>query len=383
MSTAVNRELTVELLRSMSVELPPKTKLPDAELDKRLSKTLDGCQYLAPAQHRGIELYLRHATTYPLYVDPFMYLRQSIMTIGKNWDEGLTTMTLADKEQTGCIFMRITEVLEFDKHTPILMVLFRQELRGIQPSPSMVKWILSQENGNNGKGMPRIFATPKEQHLLMRLLQRNSERLPTAYKPQRTAIERDFVPSFILPVGPLGGKEVARFNKNDGCSVCGDPAKSKCSRCNVKRYCGAVCQKEDWKAHRPTCTSLKSAKWQTVPFVPLVIFMKAVRPAGAIPFRFNRYDNLNSADVNMMADAMMEPGQKASASGVSILIYDRRRSIEVTLVKFVGPTAAFEPIAALVKEKGQRGLRLFLWATRSGEWSLDLCVDQVPEWQQW
>lgn len=120
------------------------------------------------------------------------------------------------------------------------MVLFRRELRGIQPSEHMVKWILRHgEDGKHGKKMGHIIATAKEQVLFLRLLQRNSERFPASYKATRTALERDFVPSFILPVGPLSGKEVARFNSNDGCSVCGDPAKSKCARCNVKRYCGA------------------------------------------------------------------------------------------------------------------------------------------------
>jgi hypothetical protein len=47
MASTINRELTIELLRCISVELPPKSKLPDTELEKRLSKTLDGCQYLA------------------------------------------------------------------------------------------------------------------------------------------------------------------------------------------------------------------------------------------------------------------------------------------------------------------------------------------------
>lgn len=87
--------------------------------------------------------------------------------------------------------------------------------------------------------MRNVVATAKEQHLFLRLLERNSERLSASYKPKRTALERDFVPSFMLPVGPLSGKEVSRFNNNDGCSVCGDPAKSKWARCNVKRYCGA------------------------------------------------------------------------------------------------------------------------------------------------
>ncbi|KAJ6608522.1 hypothetical protein B0H10DRAFT_1815742 [Mycena sp. CBHHK59/15] len=249
----------------MGVELPPKTKLPDNELEKRLSKTLDGCQYLTrvvpslllnpsaykpwhmdPTNKPVFTAVRRHNIAeanfiydnrmrgnddpFPLYASPFMDLRQSIMTIGKNWDEGASTMMLQDKEQKACICIRVLEVLKFDEETPILMVLFHQEVRGTLPTDTF-KWVmLHGKDSEHGKRIVQIVATLKEQHLLMRLLQRNSERLPASYNPQRTNLERSFVPSFLIPVGPLGGKEIARFNINNGCSVCGDPAKSKCSR---------------------------------------------------------------------------------------------------------------------------------------------------------
>jgi hypothetical protein len=141
----MNRDLTLELLRCMGVELPPKTKLPDDELDKRLSKTLDGCQYLTrvvpvlplnPASYKSWHLDKSNKPVFdavrrqnigessfvydklkegnlnpfPLYVDPFMDLRQSIMTMGKNWDDEHASMMLADKEQTSCIFIRVRRV---------------------------------------------------------------------------------------------------------------------------------------------------------------------------------------------------------------------------------------------------------------------------------
>jgi len=140
----MNRELSIELLRSMSVELPPKTKLSDIELDKRLSKTLDGCQYLTrviptlpltPASYEQWHLDKSNQPIFhairrqtmgeqsfihdrlkegnhdpsPLYSDPFMDLRQTLMTVGKNWDEERTRMMIADEEQTSCIFIRVRD----------------------------------------------------------------------------------------------------------------------------------------------------------------------------------------------------------------------------------------------------------------------------------
>lgn len=39
------------------------------------------------------------------------------------------------------------------------------------------------------------------------------------------------------------------------CAVCGAATKTllKCSRCKKVRYCGAVCQRKDWKTHKITC----------------------------------------------------------------------------------------------------------------------------------
>jgi hypothetical protein len=153
-----------------------------------------------------------------------------------------------------------------------------------------------------------------------------------------------------------------------------------------------------------------------VPFVPHKKYRKLADLLGALPFLMSRHDclehqmdnhdepevdpdapppnthgstpfvvkmQLNSANVHTVADTMLAPGQKPAQSGISILIYDRRRSFEVTLTKYICPDSSFNLLAELVKTKGRRGLKIFCWATRSGDWSLDLCVDQLPEWQQW
>jgi hypothetical protein len=39
-----------------------------------------------------------------------------------------------------------------------------------------------------------------------------------------------------------------------GCPASG---KSSCSSCGREQYCGSSCQKADWKAHKPMCSTLK------------------------------------------------------------------------------------------------------------------------------
>jgi hypothetical protein len=223
---------------------------------------------------------------------------------------------------------------------------------------------------------------------------------------------------------------MAKYNTNNGCSVCGEPAKQKCSRCGAVRYCDAgistvifrfpensrhlVCQKEDWKSHRPLCNSWQGAKWQGLTFVP------ANRPgANLYAFRFNKYDNVQHGDAQKRLDRMKEdetPGPPSNTHGTTpfivklqvnssmaggpahtmfpvsdarqdetdFFIYDQRRTIEVIVLRdSSADVASFNTVREVVHAKGERGLKAFFWAIRTGEWTLDVCLDKFPEWQKW
>ena len=43
------------------------------------------------------------------------------------------------------------------------------------------------------------------------------------------------------------------------CDICGTPTRMRCQRCNSRAYCGAECQRSDWKSgHRRVCTPATS-----------------------------------------------------------------------------------------------------------------------------
>ncbi|KAF7361421.1 MYND-type domain-containing protein [Mycena sanguinolenta] len=443
----IAREEILGLLRSMGIELPPKTKLSDAELDKRLSKALDSAQFLtrvvpAPpfdptiyppwfrtqspkpvleairrnnfaeatlvemSQRRGID------NPFPLYTNAFMDLRQTLMTIGNACDRGMVPLVLQDKEQSSGICMRVLDVRQFDDRTPIVIVVFHHDLEDALSRGSF-DWISSYVTGSAGhsaSAMLNVTATVQEQLLLLRLLNQNKKRLVSSYKPKRASTESSFTLSFLLPVGPLGEEEIVKYNTNNGCSVCGEPAKQKCSRCSAVRYCDAVCQKEDWKIHRPLCNSLQGGKWQGLTFVPVD------RPsAGLYGLRVNKYDTV--ADLQKRLDRMkegVEPGpppnthgttafivkvqvNSASAKGPAhslfpsdpsqdgsfLFIYDQRRTIDVSVPRESVDAASFDAVRDVLREKGERGIKGFFWAIRTGEWALDICLDRFPEWQKW
>ncbi|KAK6974616.1 MYND-type domain-containing protein [Favolaschia claudopus] len=436
------------LLSSTGVDLPPKTKLTDAELDKLLCKVLDSVQYLTrvvptppldpaaypPWSSNGsdtpvLEAIKRHnygeatmievsemygkGDPFPrLYTNAFNDLRQTLMTIANACDQGMTPLTFQDKGESSGICMRVLDVRHFDDKTPIVVVVYQHDLKDAL-TPASFEWISSYVSGTAGSNfMAHVTATVQEQHLLLRLLHNNRKRLASSYKPKRAATESSFTLSFLLPVGPLGADEMGKYNANNGCAVCGRPAKQKCSRCGAVRYCDAVCQKDDWKAHRPLCDSWQGAKWQSLKFV------SSMRPApNTLAFRFSKYDNAQHKDAQKRLDRMTENAEddgpppnthgttpfivkvqlnSSMAKGpahtlfrsdpshdeMEMLIYDQRRTFEVTVHRKDLEEAAFAAVQQVLK-KGDRGLKMFLWATRTAEWTIDVCLDKLPEWQKW
>ncbi|KAF7361426.1 MYND-type domain-containing protein [Mycena sanguinolenta] len=293
---------------------------------------------------------------------------------------------------------------------PILIVVFEHNLEEAL-SPGSFEWISSYVSGSaDHSTMFNVTATVQEQQLLLRLLNQNKKRLVSSYRPKRAITESSFTLSFLLPVGPLGTQEMAKYNTNNGCSVCGEPAKQKCSRCSTVRYCDAVCQKEDWNGHRSLCNNLQGAKWQNLPFTASNRFGRNVYGVG-----FNKYDTVEDlrkrVDCMKASDEFTPPPNthgttafivkiqinSASAKGPAhmlfkgdpskdgtiFLIYDQRRTVQVTVLREFSEAASFDAVRDVLQAKGERGLKGFFWAIRTGEWSLDICLDRFPEWQKW
>ncbi|KAJ7681870.1 hypothetical protein DFH06DRAFT_1314122 [Mycena polygramma] len=164
------------------------------------------------------------------------------------------------------------------------------------------------------------------------------------------------------------------------------------------------CQTDDWKAHRSLCKSVHSGNWQTITFQrpatfnlnryeivghPEIYarsfdFMKTSPPEnihGSLPFIVKI--QLAAADASNLPAVIGQQVDPREHDGQSILIYDRQMSMEVELRKGTADPGDFGAVAALVSSQGFRGLRLFCWARRLADWTLELCLDHLPEEQKW
>jgi len=135
------REDKIGMLVSMGVEMSPSTRLPDSVIDKRLHTAINisqsifhipegpfdpvklglstwksastdpGTVYEAirrsdlneswAAMERGQD------TAFPLYQNAFMDVRQTLMTLANNWDNGKAFAVLQDKADEHIIFLRL------------------------------------------------------------------------------------------------------------------------------------------------------------------------------------------------------------------------------------------------------------------------------------
>ncbi|KAF7329240.1 MYND-type domain-containing protein [Mycena kentingensis (nom. inval.)] len=403
-----SREHILELLSAMGVDLPPKTKLPDAELDKRLAKALDSAQYIS----RVVPTTPFDPATLPTWSSSpnAPDLRQTMMALGACWDDPqggpVAPIVVQDAEkEISAIPMRIVDVRMFDASTPVLVVLYRHDVSGSASLPETLGWV--QANLAAGRAIRNVTATMKEQEMLLRMLKQNSKRLAKSYKAKRTATEKSFMLSFLLPVGPLTAKDMAKFNANNGCTVCGDPAKSKCARCAVMRYCGSVCQKEDWKTHRSLCKSWESAIWHRITFTT-----RGCRPNGIVIYNIGRFDIVQHGDIynNNSLPMLFDSSSPQNTHGATpfivkvqvltknlvgpdgktmvdpdleqVMFYDKSRALDVLFLRSPETEADFRRMGELVRRQGNPA-KGFVWALRTGDWTIDVCVNSFPEPQKW
>ncbi|KAJ7641539.1 hypothetical protein FB45DRAFT_1054033 [Roridomyces roridus] len=422
------------LLRSLNVDLPRKTKLSDQELDERLSHTLDSAQYISrvvpnpPLDPNAYPSWLRDSSNQPLLgkalqrhnnleamIDmkssvlgvanplfalssPAMVLRQVVMAVGDGWDNGTRCMLFQDKDKKSGICIKVLEVKKFDNNTPILLVVFQSSLRGELAETAQAYVTVAEE----------------EQHMLLRILYANSNRLASSYKPKRAAAEASSTLSFLIPVGPLEADDIVKYNANDGCLVCGAPAVQQCSRCRSIKYCDSgeflhlevnviphpretACQQEDWKIHRPVCNSVQTGNWTSI------TFRRVDRPVPGV-HRLKILDITHHEDVIQRRRAMLDSCKTVppvvNTHGVTpfivkihvpfvrlienedAMVLDEKRTFEVSVERSAsGDPSKFDKLVQVVR-KSTAEVGMFLYAIRTGDWTIDLCLDSFPDQDQ-
>ncbi|KAK7058326.1 hypothetical protein VNI00_001957 [Paramarasmius palmivorus] len=428
-----SREEKLSLLTAMGIDISPSSRLPDKVLRQKLQSTIDAAQYIqriipkydepgTPINPASFPLWSKKSetksiyesvrrgniaeayqncsarmagtTAFPLYENAYMDVRQTIMTLAKNMDDGHDAAILQDKDHNSAICIRVVEVRKAAQGVPMLIVLCGRGTRDA-PVDTTIGWV--QQLIRNPRGFPQITATIEEQNLLLSILNTNATRLASEYSPTRRKLEKNFMLSFLLPMGPISQQDIGRLSANaSGCVMCGNKTVRQSIRCiETPLIATTECQRAHWKEHKPTCISLKGGKWNRV---KLSMENQQIRLAGALgqkvyAFYMNNQTPLDQQIFDQAGDYEVKPsiafpnihGDNAFLVKIqrslrnpmaAMMLYDRQRSFQLWL------ETADDPEAFLVATKeiiaSPNGMKIYRWAKRTGDCELDICFDRAP-----
>ncbi|KAH8112461.1 hypothetical protein DFH11DRAFT_493727 [Phellopilus nigrolimitatus] len=377
MSTSVNadreREELLGLLASMGVKLPASTKLPLHALDERLGKALD-CAFtsltrgkdeiklksLTPwKKSQSLSEAMRSMSIEELVVGdfdstPYGELRHMIAnSIAFLYEQQRESQFfIEDPARNRSITMTVIGIHMVTDEIPLMAVEYKR----------------GKVEDDDEEGA-KMINSPEAHTLVVKLLELNATHLPQQSRDASLPIL-----SFLLPLGPLSMKDIGSLTKDVGCIVCGAASTSKCSGCQLVSYCGKVCQRADWKRHRPACRSLDSGSWLT--FTYMSGFTTLInRTSRSSDMPQGRHSS-SAPNIHGM-DAFIVKVQIAGLGGPSMLIYDRQRSFDATYMRASDP-AGFQRLENVVKT-GYIGQKVYLWAKRVGEQQLSICLDRKPD----
>ncbi|KAI0696336.1 hypothetical protein BC835DRAFT_1414308 [Cytidiella melzeri] len=328
----------------------------------------------------------------PLYVNAFTDVRQTLMALAINYQNGMKNSVVQDPKHEKCGGnIRIIDIYKIDDKTPLLLLLY-QSVTAANPTPG-IRWIQEICSRQAKHVMPNINASVLEQKLMLTILDMNSKRLsPDTVFVDRMESEKDFKLSFLLPIGPLTFEDIGKLNLNTGCVVCGGDTASRCSQCQSVSYCGKECQRADWPSHKGMCRSLKDGTWHTI---PMTTMMPGTTP-GMVGTTFNRRDFGQSVPEAKVLDDTIPPqnvhGDKLFLIKMQTnrrpgeghaLIYDRQRSFTTYFRESRAP-AVFKKFKEEIE--GPRGghfgggmFKMYRWAKWIGDWELSVCLDKEPQ----
>ncbi|KAG9028966.1 hypothetical protein FS837_003679 [Tulasnella sp. UAMH 9824] len=331
----------------------------------------------------------------PPTLDPFHTLRCLVIMLGEEVDSGTKELVMEDTESGHAMFIKEwhLDVRKVDDKTPLLVVQYRLEAKSRRKGPMYSFWNLASTSQ-----LSSVRFSTRSLMLIHRLLLLNSGRVPRGSGEYRSA---NLETSFILPVGPIEKPEVARLIRDLSCAVCGKQSKMRCSQCQIEVSLSTLpktkavfaittfkieCQKQNWAAHKKTCNNLAGATWSTMRFGTTSL---PVPKDGAYIVRWSMEGGGHTKVATKAAkrgEEKVPPNEhgenpfliKVQYNGSpEMMVYDRTRALETFFNKNENPRM-FDQLAALVKEKGFMGMKIYVWAKRTGDFELSLALDKIP-----
>ncbi|KAG6807300.1 hypothetical protein H0H92_008058 [Tricholoma furcatifolium] len=398
-SSDLQRDEMLVLMDCMGVKLQKNTKIPQEDLNKRLAQTIDAAQRhaeliapispvnpstlskwkpgkdktlveavtrvnIAEAYHNMMTGRSRVAPpTSTAQEDTFMEVRQAFMGLAHHWEQGHKLFAMMDGRGSWGILVRMIEVqsLGGENNIPVFFILYRV----VHASPNMDLQEYMGSVLGRPQGVVQVSTTDLERKCILKLFALNSKRLSSTYSPRRGKYEDQHRLTFVIPLGPLGMRDLGKLNNTPGCELCGKKMTSRCTQCLIVSYCGTECQKDDWNNHKKRCRSLKGGTWHTLTFSDPSIGNETGKMYRAV---INRYDSpydIKAKVIESPEDLSAPPpnihNEKAflvkfqislsqHGSGSHMLLYDRQKSFHIQWFKSQDPVVFAEGEKAMGRQ---------------------------------
>lgn len=161
-----------------------------------------------------------------------------------------------------------------------------------------------------------------------------------------------------------------------------------------------ACQKAHWKAHKPLCRSLQGGTW--APFKVTLDFESDGQKQG-YAFHIDNRKPISTSDLKSQVISIKDaapppnvhgtkpflvkiqrplvggvPGTELSSSH-SMFVYDRQRSFKLHFYGRENPELYNKTYVMIANESSCNGVKMYRWARRSDDWTLEICLDKVPD----
>ncbi|VDB84563.1 unnamed protein product [Peniophora sp. CBMAI 1063] len=323
-----------------------------------------------------------------LYDNAFNDARQSIWHLAQCYEKDIYSCVLQDADEQEAICIRLIDARALDEKTPVIILAY-QTGTAHEPISNVAGFL----EANVEKGyLGTLTCTPQEQALLRHLLLYNSKSISDDYKPVLADYEQHFRMSFIAPLAPLSQFQIGKVMQNLGCALCGrTESTSRCSSCLSIVYCGAACQKADWKRHKQSCKTLAGGTWVEATFCE-----NPLEAEGAVAVTVNHSSGkIEGRQPNAMDPPPNVHGTRPfivkiqrplypprSTSRATMLVYDQKRTFQGHITAAENPRFWREALPLMPFNSSKQ--KIYRWAKRAGDWRLSVCLDrEVGDTPQW
>lgn len=127
---------------------------------------------------------------------------------------------------------QVLDVYNIKNDVPLFFIMYRE----LRPTKGQVlSTIISLSQTDDDPTV--VNMSYLEHHAMLKLFHHNASRLHSKHQESDKVTKPHFQASFVLPLCPIGMRNLGSLTKDSGCELCGKKNISRCAQCLAVSYC--------------------------------------------------------------------------------------------------------------------------------------------------